>query len=126
MKSYLGNFGYWRKCSYNSVCPEGRYGNGCTEQCRCENGAHCHPQNGFCTCMEGYVGQYCDRGMWITNSRTCTTLVNCFGTWHIISKEWLIQVLYGRTIQWHTHQKRNLRINISSRSSTNISFCNIW
>ena len=47
---------------YISVCSPGRYGQDCKEQCLCENGAHCHPQNGQCTCTLGYVGQFCDRG----------------------------------------------------------------
>ena len=48
-------------CSF-SACPEGRFGQDCMEQCLCENGAHCHPETGKCTCKIGFIGQLCDRG----------------------------------------------------------------
>ena len=45
-----------------AACPEGRFGPQCLMRCMCENGAHCNPVDGQCTCKEGWTGQLCDRG----------------------------------------------------------------
>jgi len=38
-----------------SVCPEGKFGVGCKEKCRCANGAKCDARSGECTCNLGFV-----------------------------------------------------------------------
>ena len=35
-------------------CPYGRYGAGCQQVCRCENGAHCDPVDGSCRSVGGW------------------------------------------------------------------------
>ena len=45
-----------------SECPEGYYGNGCLEECVCENGAVCDHISGDCNCSAGWKGLTCDEG----------------------------------------------------------------
>ena len=42
-------------------CPGGSYGQNCSEECECRNGASCDPITGECTCTSGWLGERCDR-----------------------------------------------------------------
>ncbi|VDL80751.1 unnamed protein product [Nippostrongylus brasiliensis] len=55
------NFFYQRSIIPRLVCPEGRWGPGCKDKCRCANGAHCNPATGECKCNLGYTGTICDQ-----------------------------------------------------------------
>ena len=48
----------------NVACPEGLWGERCSEQCLCENGGDCDPINGSCNCTTapGWIGEYCNIG----------------------------------------------------------------
>ena len=41
-------------------CPEGFYGDDCTEECECQNGASCDDNTGQCNCTEGWTGEPCN------------------------------------------------------------------
>jgi len=41
-------------------CPGGKWGNGCSNECSCQNGGFCHPVTGSCRCTPGYTGLHCD------------------------------------------------------------------
>ena len=57
----MGNEGYYFYSSNlcNLECPEGRYGQNCTEMCQCKNGARCNKVTGCCSCPVGYYGSTC-------------------------------------------------------------------
>ena len=42
-------------------CPEGFYGEGCTEECECQNGASCDQFTGQCNCTAGWTGETCNK-----------------------------------------------------------------
>lgn len=46
--------------SCNVTCPEGTYGEDCSNKCQCNNGAKCSPESGMCLCLAGWRGQQCD------------------------------------------------------------------
>ncbi|XP_028914298.1 N-acetylglucosamine-1-phosphodiester alpha-N-acetylglucosaminidase isoform X2 [Ornithorhynchus anatinus] len=50
-------------CSLHGLCSDtcvpGFFGNGCTQQCRCQNGATCDPVHGTCACPAGFHGDIC-------------------------------------------------------------------
>ncbi|XP_077982516.1 uncharacterized protein LOC144437448 [Glandiceps talaboti] len=41
-------------------CPPGKYGFKCEDECICQNEATCHPFNGACRCVSGWIGPACD------------------------------------------------------------------
>ena len=54
----------FRLHSYTCIdCPEGFYGEGCTdsEECECQNGASCDPVTGQCNCTAGWMGETCNK-----------------------------------------------------------------
>jgi len=53
-----------------TVCPPGRYGLGCVEECTCETG-NCHHITGDCSCPIGYFGANC------SHSKPSTSIVCC-------------------------------------------------
>ncbi|XP_066959442.1 multiple epidermal growth factor-like domains protein 6 isoform X2 [Macrobrachium rosenbergii] len=61
-------------------CPEGKYGPGCRRNCKCQNGAQCHPLTGDCQCTPGWRGHYChlpcEKGLW---GESCKQSCNCIG-----------------------------------------------
>ncbi|KJH43523.1 EGF-like domain protein [Dictyocaulus viviparus] len=63
------------------VCPDGRWGPGCKEKCRCANGARCDPSTGECKCNLGYTGTTCEEscpsGKYGLN---CTLDCECHGS----------------------------------------------
>lgn len=50
----------WIGNNCNLPCPDGSYGVGCTQQCKCKNGARCRKNDGYCICTEGRMGVHCD------------------------------------------------------------------
>ena len=44
------------------ACRESEFGQGCIQQCLCQNGALCNAVNGACTCTAGYTGVNCEIG----------------------------------------------------------------
>lgn len=44
----------------DTTCPEGTYGENCSNECQCNNGAECSPESGKCLCPPGWRGQQCD------------------------------------------------------------------
>lgn len=46
--------------SCNQTCPEGTYGENCSNKCQCNNDAKCSPESGMCLCLAGWRGQQCD------------------------------------------------------------------
>lgn len=42
-------------------CVNGSYGQGCAQQCQCQNGALCDHVSGACTCSPGYAGTHCEK-----------------------------------------------------------------
>ena len=41
-------------------CPEGFYGEDCSEECECQNGASCDDLTGQCNCTAGWMGETCN------------------------------------------------------------------
>lgn len=42
-------------------CKEGTYGPGCTQECKCVNGAMCDHISGACVCSSGWRGKFCTK-----------------------------------------------------------------
>lgn len=40
-------------------CPDGKWGEGCSNTCNCHNGGFCHSVTGECSCTQGYRGEQC-------------------------------------------------------------------
>ena len=59
-------------------CEPGRHGPDCLLECRCHNGARCHPGTGACKCLPGWQGQHCNKkcntGSWGQN---CSGVCMC-------------------------------------------------
>ena len=49
------------------MCPRGKYGQHCSQDCRCAKGSKCNPENGQCICEAGKMGTRCELG----NKMTC-------------------------------------------------------
>ncbi|XP_028914299.1 N-acetylglucosamine-1-phosphodiester alpha-N-acetylglucosaminidase isoform X3 [Ornithorhynchus anatinus] len=49
----------WMGSNCSEACVPGFFGNGCTQQCRCQNGATCDPVHGTCACPAGFHGDIC-------------------------------------------------------------------
>lgn len=58
--NYVRLFLGYRGKSCNETCPEGTYGENCSNECQCSNGAKCSPESGMCLCPTGWRGQQCD------------------------------------------------------------------
>lgn len=54
---------FWSACLVCSLseCVNGSYGQRCTQQCQCQNGALCDHVSGACTCSPGYAGTSCEK-----------------------------------------------------------------
>ena len=46
-----------------SACPRGTYGFKCKEKCICQNNSTCDPAFGYCDCLPGFHGKYCEEGL---------------------------------------------------------------
>ncbi len=59
-------------------CPEGFYGDNCSETCQCHSNDECDFVSGNCTCEPGYTGPTChtpcESGYYGEN---CTSLCSC-------------------------------------------------
>ena len=42
------------------VCPKGKFGTNCQENCLCSVNSECDPYNGTCECYDGWLGKTCD------------------------------------------------------------------
>lgn len=40
-------------------CPQGRFGEQCSQTCECQNGARCDHVSGRCSCTAGWTGAIC-------------------------------------------------------------------
>ncbi|XP_038618636.1 N-acetylglucosamine-1-phosphodiester alpha-N-acetylglucosaminidase [Tachyglossus aculeatus] len=49
----------WTGSNCSEACAPGSFGNGCTQQCWCQNGATCDPVHGTCSCPAGFHGDAC-------------------------------------------------------------------
>lgn len=43
------------------VCPRDKWGLNCENECSCQNGAACLPNNGTCMCKPGWEGEQCEK-----------------------------------------------------------------
>ncbi|XP_013928577.1 PREDICTED: multiple epidermal growth factor-like domains protein 6 [Thamnophis sirtalis] len=72
--------------SLSPACPADRYGENCTQECHCANGASCHPVTGRCLCAPGWVGatcqQECPPGRYGPN---CEGLCQCKNGGHCVA-----------------------------------------
>ena len=48
------------------ACTTNTFGQDCTQQCQCQNGASCNAVNGSCTCTAGYTGVNCEVGKFLS------------------------------------------------------------
>lgn len=53
----------WTGADCRTPCPQNRWGFGCDQQCKCQNGGICDPITGFCECTSGFMGKECEHGM---------------------------------------------------------------
>uniref|UniRef100_UPI00398E4726 N-acetylglucosamine-1-phosphodiester alpha-N-acetylglucosaminidase isoform X2 n=1 Tax=Pristiophorus japonicus TaxID=55135 RepID=UPI00398E4726 len=51
----------WMGTNCSDVCPDGFYGDGCTQKCHCINGGICDHIHGTCSCLSGYHGDFCEQ-----------------------------------------------------------------
>lgn len=52
---------YYDVCGVVRVeCPEGRFGEQCSQTCGCQNGARCDHVSGRCSCTTGWTGVSCE------------------------------------------------------------------
>ena len=51
------SFFYWL-----IACPEGYYGFNCEDKCLCENNSTCNNEVGYCHCLTGFQGKFCEEG----------------------------------------------------------------
>lgn len=59
-------------------CPQGRWGEGCKEDCSCQNGGYCDPVSGGCSCTPGFKGSLCqDRCLSGTFGAGCSSDCSC-------------------------------------------------
>lgn len=49
----------WTGANCTIPCPEGTYGNNCSQRCKCQNGGRCRANDGVCKCQPGWVGTHC-------------------------------------------------------------------
>ncbi|XP_066249921.1 protein draper-like [Euwallacea similis] len=60
------------------TCPNGRYGQNCSNICDCPVQAHCDPFNGNCHCNPGFTGNFCeDQCVSGTYGINCTEKCKC-------------------------------------------------
>ena len=66
------------------ACPAGRYGQDCSEVCKCQNGGRCDAVSGRCECGAGWRGALCDdpcppgtHGANCTSECQCQNQGNC-------------------------------------------------
>ncbi|XP_064009233.1 N-acetylglucosamine-1-phosphodiester alpha-N-acetylglucosaminidase isoform X2 [Pogoniulus pusillus] len=50
----------WTGTNCTEACPSGFFGEGCRQQCQCQNGGSCDPVLGTCSCPPGYHGTTCE------------------------------------------------------------------
>ncbi|XP_078396917.1 N-acetylglucosamine-1-phosphodiester alpha-N-acetylglucosaminidase isoform X4 [Cetorhinus maximus] len=51
----------WMGTNCSDVCPNGFYGDGCSQKCHCINGGNCDHIHGTCSCLPGYRGDFCEQ-----------------------------------------------------------------
>lgn len=49
-------------CVSPAACPQGRFGEGCSQVCSCSNNATCDHITGRCLCTAGWMGPTCQQG----------------------------------------------------------------
>ncbi|KAL7988821.1 hypothetical protein Chor_007740, partial [Crotalus horridus] len=78
-------------------CPEGRYGNNCSQECQCHNGGTCDLATGQCHCSSGYTGERCQDECPVGNfGIQCAEICQCMngGKCYHISGECLCEPGY--------------------------------
>ena len=45
-----------------TACPEGYYGFKCENKCLCQNNSTCDNEFGYCDCLPGFQGKFCEEG----------------------------------------------------------------
>ncbi len=43
----------------DNLCPDGKFGAGCEQTCRCEHNGSCDPETGLCQCAPGWAQPNC-------------------------------------------------------------------
>ncbi|XP_041046049.1 N-acetylglucosamine-1-phosphodiester alpha-N-acetylglucosaminidase isoform X3 [Carcharodon carcharias] len=51
----------WMGTNCSDVCPNGFYGDGCSQKCHCINDGNCDHIHGTCSCLPGYRGDFCEQ-----------------------------------------------------------------
>lgn len=68
-------------CCLVPECEDGRYGEGCGQNCSCHHGA-CDRLSGKCICHVGWMGEHCDAGEGSSFFRgiflACASAISCF------------------------------------------------
>jgi hypothetical protein len=55
-----------------SYCPDGKWGQGCTQDCSCSKKGVCHAVTGECSCDKGFKGSRCSASTSPANSKAIT------------------------------------------------------
>ncbi|XP_060579778.1 multiple epidermal growth factor-like domains protein 10, partial [Ruditapes philippinarum] len=74
--------GYSGTGSNCTICPDGNYGEHCTETCDCDNDntVSCDSVNGACNCSEGWSGVRCQDDINECDTNTCPDNSKCVNT----------------------------------------------